>query len=89
MNINTDQLAQQCVEAINGKIKNLKKFESKTLKSKEKLDFEKVLKSDKKYENKNSLNKLFQKRRIKKECNKKKYGEIGQRIVRAMGESSI
>lgn len=26
MNINTDQLAQQCVEAINGKIKNLKKL---------------------------------------------------------------
>lgn len=68
----------------NRKIKNLKKFESKTLKSKEKLDFEKVLKSDKKYENKNSLNKLFQKRRIKKAYNKKKYGGIGQRIVGAI-----
>ena len=31
MNINTDQLAQQCVEAINGKIKNYKPFMRKKI----------------------------------------------------------
>ncbi|MGO1651605.1 CD1108 family mobile element protein [Senegalia sp. (in: firmicutes)] len=68
----------------NRKIKKLKKFERENLKNKEKLDFNKVLKSNKKYTKGNSINKFFQKRRIKKEYNKKKYGGIGKRILTAI-----
>lgn len=68
----------------NRKIKKLKKFERKNLKNKEKLDFSKTWKSDRKYTKGSSINKFFQKRRIKKEYNKKKYGGIGKRILTAI-----
>ena len=60
----TELVLECCVEKRksykkNMEIKNLKKCESKALKIKNKLDFEKILKSNKKYIDGNFINKLF------------------------------